>query len=149
MSEEPGVGHLFVYGTLRPGGGAPSGMRRTLEENADHLGTARVRGRLFVAGGGRYPALVLSGEAGWATGDLYRLRSPRRVLKALDRYEGRRPDGTGLYRRETVPVRLRGAAGGETGEDAVGGRRLRAWAYLYNRDTSDLEEIEDGDWMRR
>mgnify|MGYP006279570645 CR=1 FL=1 len=148
MSEKEGLRHLFVYGTLRPGGGAPPRVRRTLEEGADHVGAARVRGRLLVAGGGSYPALVRTDGPGRVVGDLYRLRFPRRVLESLDRYEGRRPDGTGLYRRETVPVRLPDAPSGGEGEGS-GGRRLRAWTYIYNRDTAGLDEVEGNDWLRR
>lgn len=148
MSDEEDVRHLFVYGTLRPGGNAPARVRRPLEEGAEHLGAARVRGRLLVAGGGSYPALVRSGTSGRVAGDLYRLRSSRRVLETLDRYEGRRPDGTGLYRREPVPVRLleppRGDEGGSTGD-----HRLRAWTYIYNREPADLDEVEGNDWFRR
>lgn len=149
MSEGRGVRHLFVYGTLRPGGGAPPRVRRTLEEGADHLGRARIRGRLLAAGDGSYPALVRDGASRRVTGDLYRLRSARGVLSTLDRYEGRRPDGGGLYRRETVPVRLRSSPRGGGGRSSFGGRRVRAWTYIYNRDTEGLDEVEGGDWLRR
>lgn len=153
MSAGDAVRHLFVYGTLRPGGGAPSPIRRALDAGADHVGPARVRGRLLVAGSGSYPALVRDGPTRPVRGDLYRLRRPRRVLEALDRYEGRRPDGTGLYRREAVPVRPEGsgevASRAVAADSAAGGRRLRAWTYLYNRDATGLEEVECGDWLRR
>lgn len=153
MSEDPDVRHLFVYGTLRPGGAAPREIRRTLEVGADHLGPARARGRLLVAGSGSYPALVRDGAGGPVAGDVYRLRDPGGVLEALDRYEGRRPDGSGLYRREAVPVRLVGSGPEEPpdgpGEDAGDGERLLAWTYVYNRDTAGMEELEGGDWQRR
>lgn len=153
MSEDPDVRHLFVYGTLRRGGAAPREIRRRLEEGADHLGPARTRGRLLVAGSGSYPALVRDGVGGPVTGDVYRLRDPGGVLEALDRYEGRRSDGSGLYRREAVPVRLVGSGPGEPpdgpDEDAGDGKRLLAWTYIYNRDTAGMEELEGGDWQRR
>lgn len=144
------VGRLFVYGTLRPGGGAPAEMRRLLEQGAEREGSARVRGRLLAAGGGRYPALVLDREGGRVIGDLYRLSSPGAILRSLDRYEGRRPDGSGLYRREVVEAQLleRGNAGGRSSAGPVG-RSERAWAYVYNRDAPGLERIESGDWLHR
>lgn len=153
MTGDGDVRHLFVYGTLRPGGDAPPGVRRSLDAGAEHLGPARTRGRLVVAGSGSYPALVRDGSGGRVAGDLYRLRDPGRVLETLDRYEGRRPDGSGLYRRAVVPVRLAGdrpvQSGGDGEGGAAGGRRLRAWTYLYNRDPSGLDEVEGGDWMQR
>lgn len=136
------VDRLFVYGTLRPGGGAPGEVRRLLERGAEREGRAGVSGRLLVAGAGRYPALVLDREGGRVIGDLYRLASPGPILGSLDRYEGRRPDGSGLYRRAVVEARL-------LEDGSAGGRSERAWAYVYNRDASGLEQIESGDWLRR
>lgn len=136
---EPEPGRLFVYGTLRPDGSAPREARRALEAGSEPVGVARVRARLFVAGGGRYPAAVPTGADRWIRGHLYRLEEPDRVLPALDRYEGCRPDGTGLYRREVTEARL----AEERGERSP----RRAWIYVYNRDTSGLVEIEDGDWL--
>lgn len=146
------VEHLFVYGTLRPGGGAPPEVRRRLEHGAEVVGRARVRGRLLKAESGRYPVLVRDRPGRWVTGDLYRLRSPRRLLQALDRYEGRWPDGSGLYRREVVsahPLDAAGSGCSGAGTPGNGEGGVAAWTYLYNRDVSDLEEIDGGDWLRR
>lgn len=77
---EPEPGRLFVYGTLRKDGGAPPAVRRRLEGEADLPGVAWIRGRLFAAGGGRFPAAVRTGSDRRVTGELYRLRSPGRVL---------------------------------------------------------------------
>lgn len=137
---EPGPDLLFVYGTLRPGGDAPARVRRALEA-AEEVGAARMRGRLFVAGGGRFPAAVPADEERWVRGFLYRLTEPDPLLRTLDRYEGRLPDGTGLYRREVIQAR----SCGDVGEDGEG--TVRAWTYLYNRETSGLVEIETGDWL--
>lgn len=144
---ETPVRHLFVYGTLRRGGQAPGDVRRRLERGAERRGPARVRGRLYEAGSGRFPALVLDPEAGWVAGELHRLLRPRSLLRTLDRYEGRRPDGTGLYRREVV--RVRPVDPGRDGPDAAEPARadVAAWTYVYNRDTSELPPVEGGDWM--
>lgn len=143
----PGVeqpDHLFVYGTLRRGGGAPAEVRRLLERGADLVGEARIRGRLFEAGSGRYPALVLAAPGRWISGELHRLRAEGRLLRALDRYEGRKPDGSGLYRREVVEARRAGPWGGE---GAPRGAAVPAWTYVYNRETEGLPEVEGGDWL--
>lgn len=145
-----GSDHLFTYGTLRPGGGAPGAPRRLLEKGAELAGPARMRGRLYEAEDGRYPAAVRERPDRWVTGALYRLSAPERLLPALDRYEGRRPDGTSLFRREVVPVHPLGS-GERRAPDAggSGGGAVPAWTYLYNGDTANLEEIESGDWLGR
>lgn len=124
--------HLFVYGTLRSEGGAPGGVSGLLEEGAEKVGTGEIVGRLYEAGS--YPAAVPDDD-GRVRGEVYRLREPARSLPVLDRYEGRTPDGEGLYRREEVDVRM---------DD---GESLTAWVYFYNRDASSLSEIRSGDYL--
>lgn len=147
MREPPdgdGPGRLFVYGTLRPSA-ASSPARRRLESGAELEGRARMRGRLYEVPSRRFPAAVRAGD-GWVHGALYRLRRPARLLPALDRYEGRRPEGDGLYRREVVPVEsLEDGGGGAAGT----GRTVHAWTYLYNRDVGGLRQVEGGDWLAR
>lgn len=123
---------LFVYGTLRRQGGAPGGVNRLLGQDARALEEGTIGARLYRAGG--YPAAVPDDEAE-VRGELYELEEPEKVLPVLDRYEGRTPDGEGLYRRERVEV-----------ERASGGS-VEAWVYFYNRDPSGLEEIESGDYL--
>lgn len=139
-SGDDGPGRLFVYGTLRPGAPASAAGRR-LEREGELLGRARMRGRLFEVPSGEFPAAVRGG-GGWVIGDVYRLPRPGRILPALDRYEGRRPDGGGLFRREVVEVEA-GHGDGEAGP----GRRLHAWTYLYNREVTGLPAVEGGDWL--
>lgn len=143
-SDGEGPGRLFVYGTLRPSA-PPSPARRRLKSSAELEGRARMKGRLYEVPSGGFPVAVRAGE-GWVHGALYRLRRPARVLPALDRYEGRRREGDGLYRREVVPVeRLEDGGGGAAGT----GRRVPAWAYLYNRDVGGLRQVSRGDWLAR
>src|SRR6266478_4176578 len=81
--------HLFVYGTLMRGFDHP--MSRLLSRSADFLGEARCRGRLYRLKHYRikyYPGLVLSDDpADIVFGELYRLRAPEELLRALDAYE--------------------------------------------------------------
>jgi gamma-glutamylcyclotransferase (GGCT)/AIG2-like uncharacterized protein YtfP len=86
----PGV-HLFVYGTLRSGGGAAGLLR-----GCRMVGTGSVAGTLYDLGD--YPALVLDGR-GPVEGEVW--RCPADVLDRLDEYEGV-PDG--LYLRAAVVV---------------------------------------------
>jgi gamma-glutamylcyclotransferase (GGCT)/AIG2-like uncharacterized protein YtfP len=63
--------HLFVYGTLMRGFDHP--MARLLSANADFLGQAQCRGRLYLVK--HYPGLALSADApDIAFGELFRLR---------------------------------------------------------------------------
>lgn len=124
--------HLFVYGTLRSDADAPGDVSELLREEARWVGRAEIRARLYDAGW--YPAAAPA-EDGRVRGEVYRLQQPARALPVLDRYEGCAPGGEGLFRRERAPVAL---------ED---GEVLEAWVYFYDRDTSDLEEIESGDYL--
>jgi len=64
---------LFVYGTLMRGYAHP--MARLLSANADFLGEARCRGRLYLVK--HYPALVPSDDpVELVHGELYSLRAP-------------------------------------------------------------------------
>lgn len=124
-------GRLFVYGTLRSGADAPEPVAVLLDRAAERAGPARIRGRLFDAGG--FPAAVPGGE-GEVRGELLRLRRPGRTLAALDRYEGSVGEDP-LFRREAVPVRREEAG------------RTTAWVYAWARPVEGLTEIPSGDWL--
>ena len=128
--DDPDV-RLFVYGTLRSAADTPEPVAALLRRTSERAGSARIRARLFDAGG--FPAAIPSEEAE-VVGDLLRLRRPDRTLAALDRYEGcggRDP----LFRREEAPVRRE--AGG----------RATAWVYFWCRPVAGLREIPSGDWL--
>ena len=75
---------LFVYGTLTRGFDHP--MARLLSANADFLGEARCRGRLYLIK--HYPGLVLSDDADDIVhGELCRMRAPNELLREFDMYE--------------------------------------------------------------
>lgn len=88
----PGI-HLFVYGTLRSGGGAAGLLR-----GCRLVGRGTVAGTLYDLG--EYPALVLDG-GGIVEGEVW--GCPTDVLDRLDEYEG---VPGGLYLR--VPVAVEG-----------------------------------------
>jgi gamma-glutamylcyclotransferase (GGCT)/AIG2-like uncharacterized protein YtfP len=125
---------LFVYGTLMRGFDHP--MARLLAANADFLGAARCRGRLYLIK--HYPGLVLSDNPiDVVFGELFRLREPDALLREFDLYEA---CGEGFpepteYVRRMVPLTLH--------DDAVGD----AWTYLYNWDVSQLPRIASGKFL--
>jgi gamma-glutamylcyclotransferase (GGCT)/AIG2-like uncharacterized protein YtfP len=92
--------HLFIYGTLRSGGGAARLLR-----GCRLVGPGSVAGTLYELGA--YPALVLGGD-GRVEGEVW--RCPADVLGRLDEYEG---VAEGLFGRVEVE------AGGE-----------RCWTYV-------------------
>jgi gamma-glutamylcyclotransferase (GGCT)/AIG2-like uncharacterized protein YtfP len=126
---------LFVYGTLRSA--FANEISNVLAQSAIFAGEGFVHGRLFNLGS--YPGLVLS-EANQEVvrGELYELALGKRqaVLDLLDDYEGCGPSKPEPheYRRELVDVFSTTAI-------------VKAWAYLLNRPTDDLEPIKSGDYL--
>jgi gamma-glutamylcyclotransferase (GGCT)/AIG2-like uncharacterized protein YtfP len=125
---------LFVYGTLRAFVATAAGER--LRRHSCLVGYARVAGRLYDLG--RYPGLAEPRRAGeWVTGELYRLRTPRPTLRALDRYE------LGAW---PVPARF-------TRERAIAhlarGSRRRVWVYRFLGAVHAERKIAGGDYERR
>src|ERR1700754_1734909 len=96
---------LFVYGTLMRGYVHP--MARMLSANAEYLGEASCRGRLYMVK--HYPGLVLSDAPGEIVhGELYRLREAEPLLREFDMYEA---CGEGFpeptqYVRQMLPLTL-------------------------------------------
>jgi gamma-glutamylcyclotransferase (GGCT)/AIG2-like uncharacterized protein YtfP len=128
---------LFVYGTLMRGYVHP--MARLLSANAEYLGEATCRGRLYMVK--HYPGLVLSDDAGEIVhGELYRLRETDAMLREFDMYEA---CGEGFpeptqYLRRMLQVTLTG--GGGAGE---------AWTYIYNWPVEKLTRIESGRFLQK
>ncbi len=91
MTDDSREIHLFVYGTLRSGGGAAGLLR-----GCRLAGTGAVAGTLYDLG--EYPALVLDGR-GPVDGEVW--RCPGDLLDRLDEYEG---VPGGLYLRTMVEV---------------------------------------------
>ena len=125
---------LFVYGTLMRGYAHP--MARLLSANAEYLGEATCRGRLYMVK--HYPGLTLSDDANDIVhGELYRLRAAEDLLREFDMYEA---CGEGFpeptqYVRQMLIVTL---ADGTTRE---------AWTYIYNWPVAELAWIESGRFL--
>ena len=125
---------LFVYGTLMRGFDHP--MARLLSANADFLGPATCRGRLYLVK--HYPGLVLSDDpADLVFGELYRLRQRDAMLREFDMYEA---CGEGFaqpteYLRQTLQVALDDGAASE------------AWTYVYNWPVTNLPRIASGRFL--
>ena len=122
---------LFVYGTLMRGFDHP--MARLLSANADFLGEATCRGRLYLVR--HYPGLVLSDDsADVVHGELFRLCARDELLREFDMYEacgeGFKPPTE--YVRDVLQVTL------------VDGSASAAWTYVYNWPVTDLPRIASG-----
>ena len=124
---------LFVYGTLRAFVATPEGGR--LRRESCLVGYARVAGRLYDLG--RYPGLTEPRRAGeWVTGEIYRLRTPRITLRALDRYElGARPVSARFARERAMATVARGS-------------RRRVWVYRFLGPVRAERRIAGGDYER-
>jgi gamma-glutamylcyclotransferase (GGCT)/AIG2-like uncharacterized protein YtfP len=126
---------LFVYGTLMRGFDHP--MARLLSANAEFLGEATCRGRLYLVQ--HYPGLVLSEDPTEVVfGELYRLHEHDALLREFDMYEA---CGEGFaepteYVRKMLPVTLGDGRAGE------------AWTYIYNWPVVDLPRIASGRFLK-
>jgi gamma-glutamylcyclotransferase (GGCT)/AIG2-like uncharacterized protein YtfP len=125
---------FFVYGTLMRGYDHP--MARLLSANADFIGEASCRGRLYLVK--HYPGLVLSDDAADVVfGELFRLRAPTELLREFDMYEAcseEFPQPT-QYVRQMLQVTL---------DD---GAVIEAWTYLYNWPVAHLPRIASGRFL--
>lgn len=129
----PGIYHLFVYGSLRSG--FRSEAYQYISRHFHLVGEARVRGLLFDMGA--YPAAVPVTEDRYIMGELYEINHPTEfswVIGQLDDYEGvaAENDEVQLYSREQVEV-------------LCSDRAFNAWIYWFRGDVRDKPLIESGD----
>ena len=126
---------LFVYGTLLRGFDHP--MAQLLSRSAEFLGESHCQGRLYLIK--HYPGLVLSDDPNDVVfGELYRLRTPKELLREFDMYEA---CGEGFakpteYIRQMLPVTLND-------------KTAEAWTYLYNWPVAHLPRIASGQFLER
>jgi gamma-glutamylcyclotransferase (GGCT)/AIG2-like uncharacterized protein YtfP len=125
---------LFVYGTLMRGFDHP--MAKLLSANADFIGEATCRGKLYLVR--HYPGLVLSDDArDIVHGELFRMRAHDALLREFDMYEA---CGEGFappteYVREMLQVTLADASA------------TQAWTYVYNWPVTKLPRIASGRFL--
>ena len=125
---------LFVYGSLMRGFDHP--MARLLSANADFVGEAKCRGRLYLVK--HYPGLLLSDDpADLVFGELYRLRQRDAMLREFDMYEacGESLAQPTEYLRQALQVALDDGAASE------------AWTYVYNWPVTNLPRIASGRFL--
>ena len=137
---------LFVYGTLMHGFDHP--MARLLSANADFLGQARCRGRLYLIK--HYPGLVPSNEAGDIVhGELYRLRARDDMLREFDMYEacGEGFEQPTEYLRRLLSVALADGTAAEARTEAWTESWIDAWSYVYNWPVGHLPRIASGRFL--
>ncbi len=124
---------LFVYGTLM--GGFDEDLQKKV--GAKLVGGATIRGRLYDLG--EYPGAKLAdkGSKDLVKGELYQLADPEHAIKIFDRYEEYFPSAPhkSLFVRKLVTVSL-----------VEGGRKRKAWAYLYNRPVANDKLVPNGDY---
>jgi gamma-glutamylcyclotransferase (GGCT)/AIG2-like uncharacterized protein YtfP len=123
---------VFFYGTLMTPFNRTA--RLAIDEHLAYRGCGTIEAALFDLG--IYPAAVpVSGCR--VHGEIYEMRHPTTVLRALDELEGYRPGehDKSLYFRARTYVML---------ED---GSEVRAWAYFYNAPLGRAERIESGDYL--
>jgi gamma-glutamylcyclotransferase (GGCT)/AIG2-like uncharacterized protein YtfP len=92
--------HIFVYGTLKPGG---IGYQQFLGRNSVQSNPVMARGRLYDLPAG-YPAMTVGD--GWVRGYVLGLADPS-LLARLDDYEDyhpERPESENLYYRVEIEV---------------------------------------------
>jgi gamma-glutamylcyclotransferase (GGCT)/AIG2-like uncharacterized protein YtfP len=124
---------VFFYGTLMTG--FDRRERAGIDERKlAYLGRGCIRAALFDLG--IYPAAVPDPE-GRVWGEVYQMREPNDVLRALDAIEGYCPEepDASLYVRVEVPIVL------ENGTVENG------WAYFYNAPLGRAERIVSGDYL--
>jgi gamma-glutamylcyclotransferase (GGCT)/AIG2-like uncharacterized protein YtfP len=134
MTSEMTSDLLFVYGTLMRGFDHP--MARLLSANADFIGEASCRGRLYLVK--HYPGLVLSDNAAdLVHGELFALRDVDAMLREFDMYEACGegfPEPTEYVRRHLAVTLPDGLV-------------RNAWTYLYNWPVDGLPCIASGRFL--
>lgn len=126
--------YIFVYGTLRKH--ITSQMQRVMRRYCEYIGQGKIQGKLYEVSG--YPGAIESDNRhDQVYGELYRIVNSNTLLQQLDEYEGcshtfAEPHE---YVRKKIPVILH--------KESI----LNAWVYIYNHETSKLEQIKSGNYL--
>ena len=124
---------IFVYGTLLK---TATNMHNVLARHCEYFSDGYMQGILYDVDG--YPGAVESEKQNEKIyGELYTLGNSELVLAILDEYEectAKHPAPHEYIRKKITVSR--------DGEDTVS-----AWVYVFNRDVSNLRQIESGDYL--
>jgi gamma-glutamylcyclotransferase (GGCT)/AIG2-like uncharacterized protein YtfP len=129
----PGIYHLFVYGSLRSGFRSPA--YEYISRFFNFIGEAKVQGKLFDMGS--YPGAVPADDDSFIIGEIYVIKDDSDfswAIGQLDDYEGVNveSDEMQLYRRELTDV-------------FINNEVTPAWIYWYSGNVSGRPEIVSGD----
>ncbi|MBV5347486.1 gamma-glutamylcyclotransferase [bacterium] len=121
---------VFVYGTLKVGGG----FAHRFDKFRVSTKPGKITGTMFNIFNS-YPGVVLKGDT-IIKGEVHEYVNAAAVEKALDMIEGFRGEGhTGnLYNKSKVVVNT------NDGEE-------ECFMYEYARNTSDIKKVEEGEWQ--
>lgn len=127
--------YLFVYGTLMHGSGHL--VQQQLHDSSELIGSGWISGQLYQIHD--YPGVIESTSVNDKVyGELYRLKD-QTLLPLLDDYEACSsafPEPH-EYLRKTVNVTV------------SGGRKVQAWAYIYNYPVDPARRILSGRFEQR
>jgi gamma-glutamylcyclotransferase (GGCT)/AIG2-like uncharacterized protein YtfP len=125
---------LFVYGTLRRGGGHEL---EKMFEDARFIEEGEFCGKMVLVD--YFPGVIDATEPqAMVSGEIYELDGDGKSLMELDEFEDFRPldPQGGVYRRERRRIRMKS------------GGWKDAWIYIYNHPIGQLRAIESGDFVR-
>ncbi len=130
--------YIFVYGTLLSDY-AKLESHEYLKTYAALIGRATMKGKLFMVD--YYPGVTPcgTGENYLVKGELYRIFDTEKLFGFLDKYEEFYPMDPehSEYVRKVSEVTL-----------TATGEKYTAWVYYFNQDTSDLEWLPKGDFLK-
>lgn len=131
--------NLFVYGTLM----RKMGGDKRLGPNRTYMGEAIAAGKIYNSGW--YPCLKLIGDEP-VFGEVWTIEDDDSVKAAINNYEGCIPFVEGES-EEDRNAKLRNNLYNlvET-EVMVGDELLTVYVYEYNRDVSNMRQVESGDY---
>lgn len=123
---------LFVYGTLRTGGG--KGLLSD-HSNAKPLCPASINAKLYNCGW--YPGVKLEKE-GHTVGEIFEINDEY-LIEQLHSYEGYFPDSPerSLFCLKTTTA------------TCADGTEMEVNVYEYNKSIATRSEVESGDWFKK
>ena len=112
-------------------------VRFETQNDIDWVGETFIRGKLFDIG--RYPGAVkdILGTRSRIKGEVLLVRSPKKVFRILDEYEGFDSNliNKSEYRREKEPLQL------------ANGKEIWSWVYWYNLPVLGKRRIRHFDYL--